>query len=91
MTERTRQQQIDDLEDEILQQRLDMTSAMREWRDATAPIDHAWEKIMSWKESIIFPFFSKRFYLISCKLFNSFIKSFFFPRLDTYGIPFFYA
>ncbi|OLO03730.1 MULTISPECIES: YqjK-like family protein [Salinicola] len=49
MTERTRQQQIDELEDEILQQRLDMTSAMREWRDATAPIDHAWEKMMSWR------------------------------------------
>ncbi len=26
-----------------------MTSAMREWRDATAPIDHAWEKLMSWR------------------------------------------
>lgn len=49
MTERTRQQQIDDLEDEILQQRLDMTAAMREWRDATAPIDNAWGKLMSWR------------------------------------------
>lgn len=49
MTERTRQQQIDAIEDEILQQRLDMTSAMREWRDATAPIDNAWDKMMSWR------------------------------------------
>jgi len=49
MTERSRQQQIDDLEDEILQNRLDMTSAMREWRDATAPIDNGWEKLMSWR------------------------------------------
>ena len=53
MTERPRQQQIDDLEDEILQNRLDMTSAMREWRDATAPIDHAWEKLMSWRVGLM--------------------------------------
>ncbi|KAA0020933.1 hypothetical protein F0A16_03920 [Salinicola corii] len=49
MTERSRQQQLDALEDEILQQRLDMTAAMREWRDATAPIDNAWNKMMSWR------------------------------------------
>ncbi|MAM56891.1 MAG: hypothetical protein CMN25_06105 [Salinicola sp.] len=49
MTERSRQRQLDELEDEILQQRLDMTAAMREWRDATAPIDNAWNKMMSWR------------------------------------------
>jgi len=49
MIKRTRQQRIEDIEDEILQQRLDMTAAMREWRDATAPIDNAWEKMMSWR------------------------------------------
>ncbi|WP_110650356.1 YqjK-like family protein [Salinicola peritrichatus] len=49
MTERSRQQQIDDLEDEILQQRLDMTAAMREWREATAPIDAGWNKLMQWR------------------------------------------
>lgn len=49
MTKRSRQRQIDDLEDEILQHRLETTAAMREWRDATAPIDNAWNKMMQWR------------------------------------------
>lgn len=53
MTSRSRQQQIDELEHEILQQRLDMTAAMREWRDATAPIDNAWSKLMSWRAPLL--------------------------------------
>ncbi|GHB29486.1 YqjK-like family protein [Salinicola rhizosphaerae] len=53
MTSRSRQQQIDALEHEILQQRLDMTASMREWRDATAPIDNAWSKLMSWRTPLL--------------------------------------
>ncbi|WP_251979023.1 YqjK-like family protein [Salinicola avicenniae] len=49
MSERSRQQQIEDLETEILQQRLEMTAAMREWHDATAPIDNAWHKLTQWR------------------------------------------
>ena len=49
MSERSHRQRIEALEHEILQQRLEMTAAMREWRDATAPIDNAWEKLMSWR------------------------------------------
>ncbi|WFF43281.1 hypothetical protein EVC62_18295 [Salinicola endophyticus] len=49
MSERSHRQRIEALEHEILQQRLEMTAAMREWRDATAPIDNAWDKLMSWR------------------------------------------
>ncbi|WP_110668495.1 YqjK-like family protein [Salinicola halophilus] len=49
MTDRTREQQIEALEQQILQDRLEMTAAMRDWRDATAPIDRGWEKMMQLK------------------------------------------
>ncbi|WP_110685305.1 YqjK-like family protein [Salinicola aestuarinus] len=49
MTERTREQQIEAIEQQILQHRLETTAAMREWRDATAPIDRGWEKLTQLK------------------------------------------
>lgn len=49
MNHRERLQYRDQLETQILQQRLDMAMALRDWREATAPIDHGWERLMQWR------------------------------------------
>ena len=53
MNRRERAAELDHLEARILQQRLDMGHALHEWRDATAPIDHAWQRVMQWKVPLI--------------------------------------
>lgn len=49
MNHRERLQRRDDLEALILQQRIDMGIALRDWREATAPVDHGWQKLMQWR------------------------------------------
>jgi len=41
------------LETRILQQRLDMGHALHDWRDATAPIDHGWQRLMEWRAPLV--------------------------------------
>ncbi|MBZ9568854.1 MULTISPECIES: YqjK-like family protein [Modicisalibacter] len=49
MTHRERLAYRERLDAQILQQRLDMGMALRDWREATAPIDHGWQKLMRWR------------------------------------------
>lgn len=49
MNHRERLQKRDELETLILQQRIDMGIALRDWREGTAPIDHGWQKLMQWR------------------------------------------
>lgn len=37
------------LEVQILQQRIDTVMALRDWREATAPIDRGWHQLMQWR------------------------------------------
>ncbi len=53
MTHNDRLARRDQLEAQILQQRLDMGMALRDWREATAPIDHGWQKLMQWRAPTI--------------------------------------
>lgn len=49
MSHRDRLRRLDELETRILQQRIDMGMALRDWREATAPIDHGWQRLMQWR------------------------------------------
>lgn len=49
MTERAQEDRIEEIEQQILQHRLETTAAMRDWREATAPIDNGWEKVTQLK------------------------------------------
>ncbi|WP_438766707.1 YqjK family protein [Kushneria sp. TE3] len=40
-------------EQRIMQERLQITSAVRDWREATAPIDHGWQQITRYKGPIL--------------------------------------
>ncbi|RKD85866.1 YqjK family protein [Kushneria marisflavi] len=40
-------------EQRIMQERLQITSAVRDWNEATAPIDHAWRQIVHYKGPIL--------------------------------------
>lgn len=49
MSHRERLQRRDELETLILQQRIDMGIALRDWREETAPIDRGWHQLMQWR------------------------------------------
>ncbi|MCK0768343.1 YqjK-like family protein [Chromohalobacter canadensis] len=53
MNRRERAAELEYLETRILQQRLDMGHALHDWREATAPIDHAWQRLMQWRAPLI--------------------------------------
>ncbi|ARS51596.1 YqjK-like family protein [Kushneria konosiri] len=40
-------------EQRIIQERLQITSAVRDWNEATAPIDHAWQRVSHYKGPIL--------------------------------------
>ncbi|QEL11571.1 hypothetical protein FY550_10805 [Kushneria phosphatilytica] len=37
------------LEEQVVQDRLNLATAVRDWREATAPIDHAWTQVMRYR------------------------------------------
>ncbi|SHF05104.1 YqjK-like protein [Modicisalibacter ilicicola DSM 19980] len=49
MTHRDRLRRREELETQILQQRIDMALALRDWREATAPIDRGWQRLTQWR------------------------------------------
>lgn len=49
MSHRDRLKRREELEAEILQQRIDMVMALRDWREATAPIDRGWQRLAQWR------------------------------------------
>lgn len=49
MSHRERLRRLDELEKRILQQRIDMGMALRDWREATAPIDRGWDRLTQWR------------------------------------------
>ncbi|MCI0510540.1 YqjK-like protein [Chromohalobacter marismortui] len=53
MNRRERAAELEYLETRILQQRLDMGHALHDWRDATAPIDHGWQRVMQWRAPLL--------------------------------------
>ncbi|MCK0743927.1 YqjK-like family protein [Chromohalobacter nigrandesensis] len=53
MNRRERAAEFEYLETRILQQRLDMGHALLDWRDATAPIDHGWQRLMQWRAPLV--------------------------------------
>ncbi|RKQ96376.1 YqjK-like protein [Kushneria sinocarnis] len=44
------------LEEQVVQDRLDLATAVRDWREATAPIDRAWSQVMRYRGLIALGF-----------------------------------
>nr|WP_298412572.1 YqjK-like family protein [uncultured Halomonas sp.] len=53
MSHRDRLKRREELETEILQQRIDLAMALRDWREATAPIDRGWQRLTQWRTAFI--------------------------------------